>query len=377
VGPAGADGIGISFAGVAFVATSGGDYSDPYSAISDYSTWCGSPTEVNRCLLKIYPGVYDIGENFLGVYPNMVLEGSGRDSTTIIGQIDGEFSGVIAVSDNSEVRDLTVINEGGGDISTAVIFKNASNGQLTRVVARGLGGGTTNIGVHIRGSSPKIIDVVAEAGSLIAGEGGVESNALRIVGGGTINYTAPSLRNVEALARGGSDQNTGIRIYNSYPELFDVSAIGFGGDYAAGLEHTVGGTLVMHGGKLDGFADILGSGIIVRDQSTVILEGVAVTASSTALIASGVLARAFIRRSSINASNTNAGIAAFLEFGSLLNVEHSTLVGLTNALVNNNSVANIALSKIFSPGVRNEQSGVTTCAGVYDQDYAFYADTCP
>ena len=46
---------------VAVVAQSGGDYTNPVTAMEDAATWCGAPSETNRCLLKIMPGVYSIG----------------------------------------------------------------------------------------------------------------------------------------------------------------------------------------------------------------------------------------------------------------------------------------------------------------------------
>lgn len=40
------------YAKVAFVAQSGGDYTDPVSAMSAVDTWCGTPSASNPCLLK-------------------------------------------------------------------------------------------------------------------------------------------------------------------------------------------------------------------------------------------------------------------------------------------------------------------------------------
>ena len=375
----GADGVGVSYAGVVFVATSGGDYSDPSTATRDYLSWCGIPSEVNRCLVKIYPGVYNIGNLAMPVYTYMVVEGSGRDNTVIVGQIDGSYSAVVEGKANSELRDLTVINEGGGSTSTAIYFGKHDNGRLSRVVARGLGG-STNLGVYIRGSSPELVDVVAEAGSLLPGEGGNQSNAIRIVEGGTGALTAPTLRNVRALARGGLTYNTGIKSANASPKLFDVSATGFGGPVATGLEHAFGGTLTMRGGELKGYADNTGRGVDTHTDGTVILEDVAVRASGTianGLRASGASTRALIRRGSLEAVSSLNGIAAYLQNGSQLQVDHSMLVGIQNAIYNVDSVADIAMSKIYSPGVLTTGTGTTTCAGVYDQNYAFYADTCP
>jgi hypothetical protein len=46
---------------VAIVAQSGGDYTDPLTAMDDSGSWCGTASETNPCLVKIMPGVYDVG----------------------------------------------------------------------------------------------------------------------------------------------------------------------------------------------------------------------------------------------------------------------------------------------------------------------------
>ena len=40
---------------IAIVATSGGKYSDLYTAMNNYTSWCTSPSSTNPCLLKIHP----------------------------------------------------------------------------------------------------------------------------------------------------------------------------------------------------------------------------------------------------------------------------------------------------------------------------------
>jgi len=92
------------------VAQGGGDYTDPVTAMNDLSTWCGTPSATNPCLLKIMPGVYDIGTTSLQMKQYVDLEGSGEKVTKIDGSVFD--NGVIIGASNSEIRSLTVRSTG-------------------------------------------------------------------------------------------------------------------------------------------------------------------------------------------------------------------------------------------------------------------------
>src|SRR4030095_7840007 len=57
-------------------------YTDPVAAMPDAPMWCGTPPGGNRCLLKIMPGVYDIGTAALILQPYVTVIGSGPNATT-------------------------------------------------------------------------------------------------------------------------------------------------------------------------------------------------------------------------------------------------------------------------------------------------------
>ncbi|HIJ88793.1 MAG TPA: hypothetical protein HPP97_14140 [Desulfuromonadales bacterium] len=87
------------YGNVAVVAQTGGDYSDPYTAMANVSTWCnnGSP-----CLLKIMPGVYDIGTNIIPMASNVDIEGAGVGTTKIVGGFSYYIVG------NTEIRAISI-----------------------------------------------------------------------------------------------------------------------------------------------------------------------------------------------------------------------------------------------------------------------------
>lgn len=109
-------------------------------------------------LLKIEPGVYDLGNNGLQMKENVDIEGSGENTTTITSTHSGEFnnesSATISGADSAELRFITIENRGGGDFSFAIHNYNASP-VLTNVTAVAFGGTITR-GVNNYSSSPLI-----------------------------------------------------------------------------------------------------------------------------------------------------------------------------------------------------------------------------
>jgi hypothetical protein len=95
------------------VALAGANYPDPVTAMNDMGTWCGTPSAANPCLLKIMPGVYDLGASALQMHAYVDVEGSGENATRIKGNggivVGGAFEGP------ADLRSLTVENYGTGN----------------------------------------------------------------------------------------------------------------------------------------------------------------------------------------------------------------------------------------------------------------------
>lgn len=117
------------YAKVAVVAQDGGDYTDPVVAMNTLASWCGTPSSTNPCLLKIMPGVYDVGVNSLQMASYVDIEGSGENVTKITGNVTSWNSGVVRGSSDAEIRFLTVENKGGGTVSHA-IYNSNTKGSL-------------------------------------------------------------------------------------------------------------------------------------------------------------------------------------------------------------------------------------------------------
>jgi hypothetical protein len=58
-------------------------------------------------------------------------------------------------------------------------------------------------------------------------------------------------------------------------------------------------------------------------------------------------------------------------------VNNSQIIGGTNAIYNYTYFTTRVGASLLSGGAVFASGGTVTCAGVYDEDYVFYADTCP
>jgi hypothetical protein len=188
---------------VATVAPKGGDYTNPAVAMDDLAIWCGVPSAANPCLLKIFPGSYDVESNSVVMQSYVDIEGSGENVTTIIGDVGTSGSvrqGVLVGASNSEIRSLTVINNASSGNDAVGISYEFKSPNILHVTAKASGGTDTNIGVYINsGASPLTLTHVTAEGA-----GGTNSYGIEYVD------CVPTLTNVTAKAIGGSNQSYGV-----------------------------------------------------------------------------------------------------------------------------------------------------------------------
>jgi hypothetical protein len=162
----------------------------------------------NPYLIKLGPGIYDIGTNSLQMKEYVDMEGSGENTTTITGHIDGLDAGVVSGASNAEIRFLTVRNTGGGDWAVAIYNASASP-KMTHVTAS-VSGGTHNYGVRNLSSSPTMTHVTASAS-----EGTQNIGVSNYSSSLTMTNTTPIMTNVTVSASGGIAHNYGVHSYNS------------------------------------------------------------------------------------------------------------------------------------------------------------------
>jgi len=238
----------------------------------------------NPYLLKIEPGVYDLGSlqfSQLDMKSFVDVEGSGEGVTTITSS--NPFSGTVMGAANSELRSLTVKHTGGPNGATAII-DFADNFRVTHVTADASGEGPVNLGFNIFGTA--------------------------------------MLSQVSATPSGASARNTGVNIFGT-ATLDRVTATG-------------------SGGSIDGSRGVEISAV----DATAVLSQVTATASGGPF-SIGVL----------NVGSTQ--------------IHNSRITGDTATLGNFAGTMRVGASHLSGPPSTKESGTTLTCAGVYDEDYAF------
>jgi hypothetical protein len=246
------------------------------------------------------------------------MEGSGENTTTITGHIDGLDAGVVSGASNAEIRFLTVRNTGGGDWAVAIYNASASP-KMTHVTAS-VSGGTHNYGVRNLSSSPTMTHVTASASGGTSGVG---------VGN---NNSSPTMTHVTASASEGT-QNIGVSNYsssltmtNTTPIMTNVTASASGGTYCHGVEN---------------------------NSSAPIMTNVTVSAS-------GGIAH-------------NYGVHSYNS--GTIRINHSVIKGTTNTVYNDlGTMTFIGDTQLDGGDVFND--GTLTCVGTYNGNYVALNPFC-
>lgn len=217
---------------VAIVAQSGGDYTSPVDAMSDIGVWCGTPSSTNPCLVKIMPGVYDIGSQTVQMQEYVDIEGSGENTTVIQSSTSALFDGTVNGASYAEIRFLTVKNT--STVGNAVAFVNDGvSTKLTFVTLTASGGAVNTFGILNENSSSTMtnVTVVVSGGSYVC---------FAVYN----DYSTVTLTNVTATASNSGGNNYGIFNYASSPILINVIANGTGAGESVGVYLTAGSSVV-------------------------------------------------------------------------------------------------------------------------------------
>ncbi len=240
-------------------------------ALADITT----ASATNPWLLKIEPGVYDLGQGSLTMRPYVDIEGSGELATRItrVGSSSPSVATVIG-ADNAELRFLTVENTGGGEGSFAItVYNNGTSPHITQVTLHAHDGGRSY---------------------------GVSNNS------------------------GSKPLLTGLTI------------------------------------TIDGVTDSMGisnvsAGGTIRDST--------ITAGSGTLYSRGVHAGGAIGSYTLEISDSH--------------ITGSGLTGTVDAIYRDSGVSVRVRNSLLVGGVTSGSGGTIVCAGLSDQDYKFYPNTCP
>jgi len=179
-------------------------------------------------LIKIEPGIYDVGSNNVQMKEYVDIAGSGELNTKITGNT--ATKGVVVGANYAEIRFLTVENTGGGTRSNAIYNYNASP-KISNLAARASGATEWCSGItNYMSSSPTITNVIAVASSAGIGCMGVQNQT----------SCSPVMTNVTATASGGTTYNWGVLNHtSSSPAMSRVTATASGGNWSNGINNFV------------------------------------------------------------------------------------------------------------------------------------------
>lgn len=91
-------------------------------------------------LLRLEPGLYDLGSGSLPMRPYVDVEGSGMETTTVTAAGKASLSGgTVLGADHSELRSLSVENRGGPNLDAIAIWNKDASPRLTNLRATAFG----------------------------------------------------------------------------------------------------------------------------------------------------------------------------------------------------------------------------------------------
>jgi hypothetical protein len=239
--PAGfADGIdGVEYDNVIAVSKSGGDFTTIQAAINSVSD-AGID---NRYLIWVGPGIYS--EQVI-LKDDIYLFGAGQGLTIITSHISNPDiyppeEGTLHLASSSEVRNISVVNEGTGYRNVAILgATGVGQVKLSQITVSVIGSGQKNFGIFLHSETTSSIlidlDVDARNGALVNVALANVLGAYTVVEGG--NYTA-------------HDGNLSIGIDNSGSHLTarSVTVSAHEALLSHGLLNTSDGSAVLDGGR--------------------------------------------------------------------------------------------------------------------------------
>lgn len=108
-------------------------YNSIQPAIDSCKNTAPVPTATNPCVVKVMPGVFDLGTTSLQMKEFVYLDGSGSDSTIITSSniapytgADNCDTGTVIMANDSSIRAIKIVNKPNtaGDNAAALVFKN-------------------------------------------------------------------------------------------------------------------------------------------------------------------------------------------------------------------------------------------------------------
>jgi hypothetical protein len=392
------------YANVIVVAKSGGDFMSIQAAIDSISTASAS----QPYLVTIAPGVYS---ETITLKPYVDLLGSGEEATQITAGGSSTLDrGTVNAASDVAIDSLSIINGGHNTYAVGVYASNVDGFKLTRVTVAA-SGGTVNTGLYTSvGTSDAAQNLSASLiirDSTLSASGGSSAYGLAneayctamnscMAFGSSIGITATPLIFNSTIAATNALTNVGI--YNhawlavgnsaqinvrAWPTIVNTTIQAAGGNsYGLKNEVTASAGNAVNNSDISALPTIQHS--TITSMGTTASYGLFASATQTVfynrVFGSQLIVPIVLQHSTVNANGAarNYGVfnAAVTGFGtSQLKIDQSDLTAATNTISTTSGFqAYVGASHLSGGPVAG---GAVTCAGVYDENYSFFASTCP
>ena len=349
---------GTQYANVVVVAQSGGDFTTIQAAIDSITD--ASPT--NRYLVWVAPGVY---EEQVTTANYVDIRGSSMESVVIQHGGGAQSSGAVIVGADSTISDLTIQVTGDGTTTYGTgVYASGTAGLPLRDVRININGSYTAsaVGIYYNGSGAYSLNLWDT--EILINNSTAPSSAYGIwLQGGTV---AADISDLDVYVSGSH-----LNAYGIY------------------LSSSMGGEIYLRNSQVyarttaqSGVANGIYAGIRVElYNSSVEANGAPATGTATAygIQLNGGFGAAY--NSTIVAtvtSGTAKGIYGPSTGGPTryFYIVNSSLTGATNTIHATTSFYSFKVAGTMLNGGAVSATS-PTCAGSYDENYAFYSNTCP
>jgi hypothetical protein len=335
-------------------------------------------SEAKPYLLKLEPGVYDLGTGTLNMKPFVDVEGAGQNVTKITSSGPaGADHNTLTGANNAELRFVTVENRGGGDYATAIRNDYASP-NITHVTAHASGGVQGSRGIVNASASPKLSETTVQATGAsgkktgiqnynstlaiedtditVTGSGGEKRGIENIDGAGGDDFL--TLANVNVSVSEGSGDNYGMSDFDYQVRAKDlrISVTGGGSNFGVHTRDGVGGFDLLDLQNMNVSVTGGTSNIGIHNGDTDMEIG------NSRIEADG--------GTSIGVRAQEPGVGKYDD----VRIDNSVVRGATKT-VEGSGGANVKIGASRLQG--GPATGVNACAGVYDENYAFSTNSCP
>jgi hypothetical protein len=312
-----------------------------------------SPSSTDRWLLKIEPGIYDIGSTSLPMRSWVDIEGSGIGVTTIRGSVDSLSDGTVNGANNAELRLLTVEAQSNFSIAVANIAASPRLYRLKLIATAVTAWGIRNVnGAPLIEECEIVVTSTSTSSTVATGilfkglpPAGVRSSILR-----------------STIAVSGAATNYGVNILNAQPVnlIRDSRMDVVGGTTTYGISATPNGSWVGQENLQIRNSEIYSSG--------------GSSASYGIKLEFGTLMTLDINNSRVwgTGAPTTYGI---VQLGNApMGLQGSNVVGFTKTI---DSDSNVSIASTMLNGGPTTVLGWLGCMGVWDENGVFYANYCP